>query len=260
MDLGIEDKVAVVTGASSGIGFEVSRGLVAAGARVLMVARDEERLVAKAAELGAEYIAADVTDPDCDKRIVATAEEQLGEIDILVNNAGFTRAKPLLELDDGDWQAQFEINVNAPRRLMAAAAPRMAERGWGRIVNVTSSAGKRPSQRDASYAVTKAAQLSLSRVFADAFTGTGVVINSVAPGPTASEIWMADGGLLDQTAEREGVTRAEALRIENAKQSLGRFIEPREVADVIVLLCSQRASAVVGAAWSVDGGTFQSII
>lgn len=260
MDLGIADKVAVVTGASSGIGLETCRRLTEEGAKVLMVALDEDRLARAAGELGAEYIAADVTDPDCDARIVATAEEQIGEVDILVNNAGFTIPKPLLELDDRDWQAQFEISVQAPRRLMACAAPLMAARGWGRIVNVSSSAGKRPSQRDAAYAVLKAAELSLSRVYADAFAASGVLINAVAPGPTLTGIWTDPGGLIDQVAANAGIDRDAALARERERQPLGRLLEPREIADVIAVLCSERASAVAGAAWSVDGGTFQSII
>jgi 3-oxoacyl-[acyl-carrier protein] reductase len=260
MDLGLRDKVCVVTGASRGIGLETARRLAAEGARVLMVARDADALRPAAEEAGAEWLAGDVADPELDERIIATCAEQMGGVYALVNNAGTSFAKPLDELTDDDWQQQWELHVMAPLRLMRAAAPRMAERGGGRIVNVCSSAGKRPSLTNAAYSVTKAAQLSLSRVFADAFAARGVLVNAVAPGAVASPLWMAPGGLAEQSARVTGVSREEALEAQRAKIPLGRLAEPEEIADVIAFLCSERASTVTGAAWSVDGGTFAAII
>jgi 3-oxoacyl-[acyl-carrier protein] reductase len=261
MELGLRDKVCVVTGASRGIGLEVSRRLAAEGGRVLMVARGEERLRAAAAEVGgADWIAADITDPDADERIVATCAEQLGGIDVLVNNAGTSEVKALDELTDDDWRAQYELHVLAPMRLMRAAAPRMAERGWGRIVNVTSSSAKRPSPTNAAYSVTKAAQQSLSRVFADAYAARGVLVNAVAPGAVATELWTGAGGLAEQAGEAGGISRDDALRNQAAKIPLGRLAEPGEVADVVTFLCSERASTVTGAAWSADGGTVAIIV
>src|SRR3954463_12075124 len=210
MDLELRDKVCVVTGASSGIGLETARKLAAEDARVLMVARDAERLESAAGEIGADWVAADVTDAEADERIVATCAEQMGGIDVLVNNAGTSFARSLDELTDDDWKGQWALHVMAPMRLMRAAAPRMAARGGGRIVNVCSSAGKRPSLTNAAYSVTKAAQLSLSRVFADSFAADNVLVNAVAPGPVASSLWMADGGLGAQTAQEKGISREEA--------------------------------------------------
>src|SRR5215210_7015324 len=181
MDLELRDKVTVVTGASSGIGLETARRLCAEGASVLMVARDPERLKEAAADCGAEYLAVDVTEPDAPDRIVATCAEQMGGIDVLVNNAGTSFARPLDELTDADWQSQWELHVMGPLRLMRAAAPRMAAAGGGRIVNVCSSSGKRPSMTNVAYSVTKAAQLSLSRHFADRWVGEGVLVNAVGP-------------------------------------------------------------------------------
>jgi 3-oxoacyl-[acyl-carrier protein] reductase len=252
--------VCVVTGASSGIGLETARRLSAEGASVLMIARDAERLEAAAQEIGAEWVAADVTDPEADERIVATCAEQMGGIDVLVNNAGASFARPLDELTDDDWNGQWELHVMAPMRLMRAAAPRMAQRGGGRIVNVCSSSGKRPSLTNAAYSVTKAAQLSLSRVFADEYASGGVLVNAVAPGPVSSPLWTAEGGLADQAGAARGVSRGEALEAQAAKVPLGRFGEPAEIADVIVFLSSARASNVTGAAWSVDGGTVAIIV
>ena len=262
MDLELRDRVCVVTGASRGIGLATARKLCAEGARVLFVARDGDRLVEVTAGCGdnAEYLAADVTDPDADERIVATCAEQMGGIDVLVNNAGTSYARPLDALTDADWRAQYDLHVLAPMRLMRAAAPRMASRGGGRIVNVCSSAGKRPSLTNAAYSVTKAAQLSLSRVFADAFAGDRVLVNAVAPGPVASELWTAPGGLAEQTAKAAGISRDEAIRVQEGKVPLGRFAQPEEVADVIVFLCSARASTVTGAAWSADGGAVAIIV
>jgi 3-oxoacyl-[acyl-carrier protein] reductase len=191
---------------------------------------------------------------------VACCAEQMGGIDVLVNNAGTSFAKSPDELTDDDWQGQWELHVMAGMRLMRAAAPRMAERGWGRIVNVASSAGKRPSLTNVAYAVTKAAQLSLSRAWADLWAPKGVLVNAVAPGAVASELWMAEGGLGDQNAQAKGVTREEALAEQEAKVPLGRFATPEEIANVCLFLCSERASTVTGAAWSADGGTVAIIV
>jgi 3-oxoacyl-[acyl-carrier protein] reductase len=260
MDLGLNDKVCIVTGASSGIGLATARRLCEEGARVLFVARTAERLIEAAKDCGGEYLAADVTDPDADERIIATCAEQMGGVDVLVNNAGKSFIGPLHELTDADWGDQHELNVMAPMRLMRAAAPRMAKAGSGRIVNVCSSSGKRPSQTNPAYSVSKAAQLSLSRVFADAYAREGVLINAVAPGPVDSELWLAPGGMADQLAESRDLTREEGLRIQREKVPLGRYATPDEIADVIVFLCSARASNVTGAAWSVDGGSVPVII
>jgi 3-oxoacyl-[acyl-carrier protein] reductase len=260
VDLGLTGKVCAVTGASRGIGRAVAARLCEEGARVLFVARGADQVAEEARRCGGEYLAVDVTDPEAADRVVATCVEQMGAIDVLVNNAGTSFARPLEELTDDDWQSQWELHVMAPMRLMRCAAPRMGAAGGGRIVNVCSSAGKRPSQTNVAYSVTKAAQLSLSRVFADRHAAEGVLVNAVAPGAVTSELWTGTGGLADQVAAAKGIDRDEALSAQAAKIPLGRLAEPQEIADVIVFLCSARAGAVTGAAWSADGGTVATIV
>jgi len=254
--------VCVVTGASRGIGRATAERLAAEGARVLLVARGEDgvREAAQACGERAEWIACDVTDPDADVEVIAEAIEQMGGIDVLVNNAGTSFARSIDELSDEDWLEQYALHVLAPMRLMRAAAPHMAQHGGGRIVNVASSAGKRPSLMNPAYSVTKAAQLSLSRVFADLYAAQGVLVNAVTPGGTASELWMGAGGMADQVAALRGTTREQALADQRAKIPLGRLAEPAEIADVIVFLCSARSGAVTGAAWSADGGSVPVIL
>ena len=251
MDLGLDGRACVVTGASSGIGLATAQMLSAEGARVLGVARGDIE--------GMESLSLDVTERDAGDRIVDACVSRFGSIDVLVNNAGTSRVRALEELTEEDWQELIDLHVMAPMRLMRAAAPRMAERGWGRIVNVCSSAGKRPSLTNPAYSVSKAAQLSLSRVFADTYAAQGVLVNAVAPGAVESPLWLAEGGLAEQVAEAQDTTREQALEAQRDKIPLGRFGTEDEIAAVIAFLCSERASDVVGAAWSVDGGSVPTI-
>jgi 3-oxoacyl-[acyl-carrier protein] reductase len=270
MDLGLTGRACAVTGGSSGLGRATARMLCAEGADALLVARSEDRLVEAADECAAageaaggraESLAVDVTDPDAAERIVAESNERFGQLDVLVNSAGTARRRDLDDVPDEDWYAAWEINVMAPMRLMRAAAPGMAERGWGRIVNVSSSSGKRPSAATPEYSVAKAAELSLSRLFADRFAGRGVLINAICPGAAKTELWTEEGGLLDQVMEMEGLaSRDEALQAAAAGRPIGRIAETDEIAGAIVFLCSERASYTSGAAWSVDGGVVQIII
>jgi NAD(P)-dependent dehydrogenase (short-subunit alcohol dehydrogenase family) len=270
MDLGLKGRACVVTGAGRGIGHETARLLCAEGANVLLVARSEERLAAATAEAGvagaevgglAEALVLDVTTEDAGERMLATATERFGGLDVLVNNAGAAKWRDLDDVPDEDWRAQYELNVMAPLKAMRAAAPPMAERGWGRIVNVCSTAGKRPSAAMPEYSVAKAAELSLSRLFADRYAKSGVLVNAICPGPVEGELWMEPGGLLDQSHRMSGAaSREEALAAAGSKRPIGRLAEVGEIAAAIVFLCSERASYVSGAAWSVDGGTVQVII
>ncbi len=265
MNLGLRDRACAVTGASRGIGRATALALAAEGAGVMLVGRSLDRLAAVAEECRAagghaEALVKDVTEPDAGEVVLAACRERFGSLDVLVNNAGTSEIKALADLTDDDWQDQWALHVMAPLRLMRAAAPAMAERGWGRIVNVCSSSGKRPSSTNAAYSVTKAAELSLSRAFADHYASTGVLVNAIAPGPVGSELWLAPGGMADQGAAARGVSREEMLEATAARVPVGRMGTEGEIAAVITFLCSERASYVAGAAWSVDGGAVPVII
>jgi 3-oxoacyl-[acyl-carrier protein] reductase len=266
MDLGLGGRVCAVTGASRGIGRETARQLAAEGSALVLVARSADALAGSAREceeLGAEVegLVLDVRDPDAGERIVSVSEGRFGRLDVLVNNAGTARWRRLEDVPDADWQDAWELNVMAPMRAMRAAIPPMAERGWGRVVNVASTAGKRPSAMMPEYSVAKSAELGLSRLFADRYAGEGVLVNAVCPGPVKGELWMEPGGLLDQSKEHSGApSREEALEAAGAKRPIGRLATVEEIASAIVFLSSERAGYVAGAAWSVDGGTVQVII
>jgi 3-oxoacyl-[acyl-carrier protein] reductase len=265
MNLGLAGKACVVNGASRGIGLEVARMLCAEDAAVLLVARGEDALREAADQCATaggrvEWLALDATSEDAGERIADECEARFGSFDVLVNNSGTSSVTPLEELTDEDWDEQWRLSVLGPMRLMRAAAPRMAERGFGRIVNVASSAGKRPSATNMAYAVGKAAQLSLSRAFADLYAGKGVLVNAITPGPVTTGLWMDPGGMLDQLAKMRGTSREEALEKQGGSLPIGRYANADEIASVVVFLCSERASYVAGAAWSTDGGAVQVII
>lgn len=265
MDLGLRDRACIVTGASRGIGRRTAIMLAGEGAAVLLTARRPEPLAELADECRdaggrAETLALDVTEPEAGERLLAASLEHFGRIDALVNNAGTSEVRSLEELTDEDWQQQWELHVMAPMRLMRAIVPAMAEREWGRIVNVSSSSGKRPGQRNVAYSVTKSAELALSRAYADYYADRGVLINSITPGPVGTGLWLGEGGLADQVARAQGNTRDEVLQSVAGGVPLGRLGTEEEMAAVICFLCSERTSYVTGAAWSVDGGAVPVII
>ena len=257
MDLGLRDRVCLVTGSTSGIGLETARMLAAEGARVVVTGRDSERVERARAETGAALgIAADMADAAAPERLVS----EVGKVDCLVNNVGIAYQVPFDELTEEQWDSMWHLNVMSYVRCIRAVLPAMRDAGRGVIVNVSSTAGKRPSTGMPNYSVTKAAVLSLSRLVADLYAKDGIRCNAVTPGPTATEAWLGEGGLADQQAARSTHTRVEVLRAVGLGRPLGRLAEPAEIAAVICFLCSERASYVTGSAWSADGGTVPIII
>ena len=261
MRLGLDDRVSIVTGSTAGIGLETARLLADEGARVVVTGRDEERVERARADAGAALgVATDLSRPEAPGELVERVAAELGPVEVLVNNVGVAYQRSFEELEEADWEELWQLNVMSYVRAIRAVLPSMREAGYGAIVNVSSTAGKRPSGGMPDYSVTKAAVLSLSRLVADLYAGDGIRCNAVTPGPTASPAWLAPGGLADQGAERSGKTRDELLAGVAKGRPLGRLAEPEEIAAVVAFLCSDRASYVTGAAWSADGGTVPVII
>jgi 3-oxoacyl-[acyl-carrier protein] reductase len=251
VDLGLAARRCLVTGSTAGIGLEVVRILVAEGAEVATSGRRPdppaigERL----------HVAADLAQAGEPERAVTEAAQALGGIDVLVNNVGIARQARFEEVADDEWDAYWQLNVMSYVRTIRAALPHLRE-SRGSIVNVSSTAGKRPSTGMPHYSVTKAAVLSLSRLVADLYAAEGIRCNAVTPGPTATDAWLGEGGLADQHVG----DRSEVLERVGAGRPLGRFAQPEEIAAVIVFLASERASYVTGSAWSADGGTVPIIV
>ena len=250
MDLGLRDRVCVVTGSTAGIGLETARLLAAEGARVVTSGRRE------APEVGeAFHVVADLRRAGEPERVIRDAVDRLGRLDVLVNNVGVARQARFEDVPDEEWNEYWQLNVMSYVRAIRGALPHLREHG-GSIVNVSSTAGKRPSTGMPHYSVTKAAVLSLSRLVADLYATHGIRCNAVTPGPTATDAWLGDGGLADQS----GGDRDEVLAKVGAGRPLGRLAKPEEIAAVIAFLCSDAASYVTGAAWSADGGTVPIIV
>jgi 3-oxoacyl-[acyl-carrier protein] reductase len=261
MDLGLKDRICLVTGSTAGIGLETARLLAAEGARVVVNGRDADRVEQARADVGAALgVACDLSEPAAAERLVAETAAALGPVECLVNNVGVAYQVGFEDVTDEQWDAMWQLNVMSYVRCIRAVLPAMKEAGEGTIVNVSSTAGKRPSTGMPNYSVTKAAVLSLSRLVADLYAKHGVRCNAVAPGPTATAAWLGDGGLADQQAAASIKTRQQVLEAVGAGRPLGRLAEPDEIAAVIVFLCSRRASYVTGSAWSADGGTVPIII
>ncbi len=250
MDLGLDGKQCLVTGSTGGIGVATARELVRERARVVTCGRSGAPGIGEAL-----HISADLSRPGEPERVVADAATALGGLDVLVNNVGIARHARFEEVPDEEWDAYWQLNVMSYVRATRAALPHLRD-GGGAIVNVSSTAGKRPSTGMPHYSVTKAAVLSLSRLVADLYAKDGIRCNAVTPGPTATEAWLGEGGLADQ----QGGDREEVLERVGAGRPLGRLARPEEIAAVIVFLCSDPASYVTGAAWSADGGTVPIIV
>ncbi len=265
MRIDLRGRTALVTGSTSGIGFAVAAALAEAGASVVVNGRDHERAEEVARVIGQRHgVATDLRGVGAD---VGTAEgcaaliEAVPDVDVLVNNAGVFTPQPVFEIPDEEWTRHFEVNVMSGVRLSRHHIPRMVERGWGRVVFVSSESAVQIPVEMVHYGMTKTAQLAVSRGMAEEVAGGAVTVNSVLPGPTLTEGLRA---MLDPDGAMDDAAVAEAGRAfiaENRPTSLiGRLASPGEVAAMVVYLASEQASATTGAALRVDGGLLRSIV
>ena len=262
MDLGLHDRVAIVTGASRGIGRQVAADLGSEGCHVVLCGRDETALrdAAAGVERGnvrAVTVAADMELHDSADQIVRRALDEFGRIDILVNNAGGNNPRRLLALSRDDWQQGFEQNFFSAVRLSLACVPVMKERGWGRIVNVASTFAREPDPLFGPYSAAKAALVNFSRNLSMAFAADGVLTNCVLPGITITEGVEANAAV---ASERLGVSTEEVMARMIAKDPIdaGRFGDPSEVSAAVLFLASEQAAWITGATLAVDGGTIRT--
>lgn len=264
MDLQLEGKRALVTGSSAGIGWAIACELASEGTHVTLNGRDPARLDAALERLRAQVpgaivhgVAVDLASAEGCQTLLAAAGEQ----DILVNNLGIFEPKDFAQITDADWLRFFEVNVLSGVRMARHHLARMQERGWGRVVFISSESGICPPGDMVHYGMSKSAQLSVSRGLAETCAGTGVTVNSVLPGPTRTE------GAVDfftTLARNAGQTLEEAeedfFKYARPTSLLQRFIEPGEVAAMVAYVCSPRAAATNGAALRVEGGVVRSLI
>lgn len=267
MNLELTGRVAVVTGASKGVGFAVTRTLLEEGARVVATSRTRTpELDALDGEL--LHVPADLMDPDAPAEIIARAAEAYGGLDILVNNAGgrtpgvtFPRAS-FLDASDADWRAVFELNLFSAVRAARAAIPLLRERGGGAIVNMSSGNARQPSPMNVDYGAAKAGMHNLTKALSEEFAPQGIRVNTVSPGPVLTPWWTDDGGAADIIAAQAGTDRESVLTTvapQAMNLSTGRMADPQEIADVVALLVSPRSASTTGAEFAVDSGMIKAL-
>lgn len=262
MDLKLKNKIALITGSTAGIGYAIAKLLASEGAHVIVNGRDNDRVKAAVEKLIAETgnqnikgIAADFADVEQVNNLI----NQLPEVDILVNNVGIFEPKAFDNIPDEDWLKFFEVNVMSGVRLSRAYLDKMLAKNWGRIIFISSESGVQIPAEMIHYGMTKTAQISVARGLAELTTSTGVTVNTILPGPTASE---GVSEFMKAVAKEQGFTDAEMEKefFTNMRGSslLKRFIEPGEIANMVAYIASPLSSATNGATLRVDGGVIKT--
>jgi 3-oxoacyl-[acyl-carrier protein] reductase len=266
MDLGLLNKVVLVTGASKGIGKSIALAFAREGARVAICARDEAPLEKTAIEirsLGAKVLAvsSDVTDPASVKRAVSETVRKFQGLDVLINNAGGAeRFAGFWDLSEEDWRQAYELNVLSIVAFASAAIPHLKRSSAGRIVNIASTSGLQPGKGNPHYSAAKAAAINFSKHLANLLASDGILVNCICPGPVWSDSW-------ERTAARKAkemkISYEEAARLERAGDEpaipLGRLGRPEDIAGLTVFLASVEAGWITGACFRVDGGKIRSM-
>jgi NAD(P)-dependent dehydrogenase (short-subunit alcohol dehydrogenase family) len=264
MDMQLADRHALITGSSYGIGYAIARALAAEGAKVTLTARTRagvdaalEKLRKAVPDAKADGIAADCATADGAQQVF----QRVPDVDILVNNLGIYERKPFVDISDDDWQRLFDTNVMSGVRFTRFYAPKMAKRGWGRVIFVSSESGLNIPPDMIHYGMTKSAQLAVSRGLAVAYAGTGVTVNALLPGPTRTDTTEKQRA---QRASAAGITlrqlEADFFVSQRPSSLIKRFAEADEVAPLAVYLCSPLSVLTTGAALRVEGGIVNQIM
>ncbi|MFJ8692036.1 SDR family NAD(P)-dependent oxidoreductase [Streptomyces roseolilacinus] len=267
MDLQLSDRVAVVTGASKGIGLAVTRSLLQEGAKVVAASRKMSPELERLQGPSLLHVSADLSLPEAPGQVIARAVEHFGGLDILVNNAGgpppgvSMPRTGFFDSSDEQWRSVFEFNLFSAVRAIRSAIPRMLERGGGSIINVSTGLARQPSPINIEYGTAKAGLSNLTKALSEEFGSQGIRVNTVSPGAVLTAWWTEEGGVVDviagiADADRESVVQSIAPQMMG--QVTGRLIDPQEVADAILVLASPRSASTTGSDYAVDAGFLKS--
>jgi 3-oxoacyl-[acyl-carrier protein] reductase len=257
MDTGLSKRIALVNGASKGIGKAIAMGLSKEGASVCLVARNEIMLAAAAAEIteatGGEvmFMVADVAEPDAAKGCVDFVRKTFGRVDILINNAGGPAFGTLMSISETDWDNALQLSLRSAIRFTKEVIPGMLEHQWGRIVNVSSTVAKEPGPSMILSATARAGLAAFSKAVSTEYAAAGITVNTVCPGGVLTDRLKS---LLEARSKAEGKPYDELLEQSQKSIPIGRFASPEEFAETVVFLCSEPARYVTGTYLSVDGG------
>ena len=254
MDLRLSGKTAIVTGASRGIGLAITRALIDEGVRVVAAARED---TGELKELGAVPVIADLTSPDGPAAVAAAAAQAFGgALDILVNNVGAVRPRPggFATVTAADWAATMAVNFLAAVHMTRLALPLLTGQGGGSIITISSVNAALPDPLVIDYSAAKAALTSFCKALSKEVGPHGVRVNTISPGPVATDLWLGSGGVAETLASVAGSTPGDVAAAAVADTPTRRFTEPGEVADLVLFLASPRAGNITGADFAIDGG------